>query len=130
MVRYWRLLKVFSCEIGDAHELSRTGVQVAEDFPIIGNLAVTTHILINYSKANFFLKWSCKSKQCLYLHLKITFRLQDCKFLHIVCLSPDLKSSESLAKHGKTKANSLLQKLFNNLIQDVLEIIIVFEYCF
>ena len=89
--------------------LSRSGVQVAEDFSIIGKLAVTKYVLINYSKANFFLKRSFKSKQYLYLHQKITFRLQYCKSLPIVRFSPDLKSSESLAKYGKTKANSLFQ---------------------
>ena len=43
---------------------SRSGIKVAKGFPIISNLAVTTRITINHSRANFFLKWIPKSKQC------------------------------------------------------------------
>ena len=57
MVRYCRLsnvLKAFFCKIGDPHVFSRSGIKVVEDFPIINNLAVTTRITINFSRADFF----------------------------------------------------------------------------
>ena len=44
---------------------SRSGIKVAEGFPIISNFAVTTRITINYSRADFFLKWILKLKQCV-----------------------------------------------------------------
>ena len=68
MVRYCRLFnvfKAFSCKIGDSHVFSCSGIKVSEGFPIISNLAVTTRITINYSRADFFLKWILKSKQCV-----------------------------------------------------------------
>ena len=126
MVRYCRLfnvLKAFSCKIGDSHVFSCSGIKVSEGFPIISNLAVTTCITINYSRANFFLKWIFKSKQCV----KFTFRsknyftLQYGKSLSIVRLSLVLKSNESLPKYGKTKVNSFLgtMKLRSFLINDL-----------
>ena len=83
------------------------------------------------------LNWN--SKFSLHLDIKIIFNLQYRKSLSIVRLSPVLKSSESLLKHGKTKVNSLLGTmklrsfLINNLFKNVfihkdLGIIIVFEY--
>ena len=53
MARYCRLFnvfKAFSCKIGDPHVFSRSGIKMAESFPIIINLTVTTHITIDYSK--------------------------------------------------------------------------------
>ena len=114
MVRYCRLFnvfKAFSCKIRDPHVFSCSGIKVAEGFPIISNLAVTTHITINFSRVNFFLKQISKSKTvCLSLHLdlKIIFSLQYRKSLSIVRLSLVLKSSKILPKYGKTKVNSLL----------------------
>ena len=68
MVRYCRLfnvLKAFSCKIGDSHVFSCSGIKVSEGFHIISNLAVTTRITINYFRADFFLKWILKLKQCV-----------------------------------------------------------------
>ena len=44
---------------------NRSGIKVAEGFPIIINLAVATRITISYPRANFFLQWIFKSKQCV-----------------------------------------------------------------
>ena len=41
--------------IGDPHMFSRSDMKVAEGFAIISNLAVL-RVMINYSRANFFLK--------------------------------------------------------------------------
>ena len=49
--RLFNVFKAFSCKIGDPHVFSRSGIKVAEGFPIISNLAVTTRIKINYSRA-------------------------------------------------------------------------------
>ena len=57
MVRYCRLLnvfKAFSCKIRDLHMFSRSDIKVTEGFSVIGNVPVTTRILINYSTADFF----------------------------------------------------------------------------
>ena len=113
MVRYCRLFNVFeafSCKIGDPHVFSCSGIKVVEGFPIFSNLAVTTRIKINYSRANFFSSGSLNRNSVLSLHLdlKITFSLQYRKSLSIVRLSLVLKSSESLPKYRKTKVNSLL----------------------
>ena len=129
MGRYCRLFQVFevfSCMTGDPHVFSRFGIKVAEVFPIIRNLAVTTRITINYSRSDFFLKWILKSKQYvkLPLDLKIFFSLQYGKSLSMVRLSLVLKSNESLPKFGKTTVNSLLGTiklslfLINNLYID------------
>ena len=48
-----------------SHVFSRSGIKMAEGFPIVSNLAVTTRITINYSRAIFFLKRIFKSKQCV-----------------------------------------------------------------
>ena len=78
----------------------------------------------------------------LHLDLTITFSLQFGKSFSIVRLILALQSSESSPKYGKTKVSSLLgtmklrsflinnlfKKLINALIQEVLEIIIEFEY--
>ena len=113
---------------GDPHVFSRFGIKVAEVFPIITNLAVTTRITINYSRSDFFLKWILKSKQYvkLPLDLKIFFSLQYGKSLSMVRLSLVLKSKESLPKFGKTTVNSLLGTmklslfLINNLFKNFL----------
>ena len=84
---------------------------MTEGFSVISNLAVTTRIAINYSRADFFLSSeSLKRNKVLSLHLdlKIIFNLQNGKFLSIVRLSLVLKSSEALPKYGKTQINSLL----------------------
>ena len=83
---------------------------MAEGFPIISNLAVTTRIMINYSRANFFSSGSINRNSVLSLHLdlKIISSLQYGKSLSIVRLSLVLKSNESLPKYGKTIVNSLL----------------------
>ena len=107
---------------------SRFGMKVAEGFPIIRNLAVTTRITINYSRSDFFLKWILKSKLYvkLPLDLKIFFSLQYCKSLSMVRLSLILKSKESLPKFGETTVNSLLGTmklslfLINNLFKNFL----------
>ena len=121
MVRYCRLfnvLKAFSCKIGDFHVFSCSGIKVLEDFPIISNLAVTTRITINYSRADFFSYGSLNRNGVLslYLDLKIIFSLQYSKSLFMVLLSLVLKSNESLPKRKlkrklecKTKVNSLLE---------------------
>ena len=80
MVRYCRLFNVFeafSCKIGDPHVFSRSRIKVAEGFPIISNLAVTTRITMNYYRANFFSSGSLNRKSVLSLHLdlKIIFSL-------------------------------------------------------
>ena len=113
MVRYCRLFNVFeafSCKIGDPHVFSRSSIKVAECFPLISNLVVTTRITINYSRENFFLKWSLNWNSVLSLHLdlKIIFSLQYGKSLYTVRLSLLLKSGKSLPKYGKTKVSSLL----------------------
>ena len=131
MVRYCRLSNVFetfSCKIEDPHVFSHIGIKVAESFPIISNLAVTTRIMITYSRANFFSSGSINRNSALSLHLdlKIISSLQYVKSLSIVCLSLVLKSNESLPKYGKTIVNSLLGTtklrsfLINNLFKDVL----------
>ena len=51
--------------IEDPHVVSRSGIKMAEGFPIISNPAVTTRLMINYYRADFFLKWILKSKQCV-----------------------------------------------------------------
>ena len=83
---------------------------MTEGFSVISNLAVTTRIVINYSRAYFFSSESLKRNKVLslYLDLKIIFNLQNGKFLSIVRLSLVLKSSEALPKYGKTQINSLL----------------------
>ena len=107
---------------------SRSSIKVVEGFSIISNLAVTTRITINYSRANFFSSESLNQNSVLSLHLdlKITFSLQYGKSLSIVRPSLVLKSSESLPKYGKTKVNSLLEGmnlrsfLINNLFKNFL----------
>ena len=81
---------------------------LSADRPLISNLAVTTRITINYSRENFFLKWSLNWNSVLSLHLdlKIIFSLQYGKSL--VHLSLVLKSNESLLRYGKTKVNFFL----------------------
>ena len=69
----FNVFEAFSCKIGDPHVFSRSGGKVLEGFPIISNLAVTTHLTINYSRADFFLKWVLKSKQ----YVKFTFRSEN-----------------------------------------------------
>ena len=83
---------------------------MTEGFSVISNLAVTTRIAINYSRADFFSSESLKRNKVLSLHLdlKIIFNLQNGKFLSIVRLSLVLKSSEALPKYGKAQINSLL----------------------
>ena len=111
MVRYCRLLndfKTFSCKIRDPHVFSHSSIKVTEDLFVISNLAVTKRIAINYSRADFSLKWISES---LHLDLKITFNLQYDKFLSEVLLSLALKSTETLPKYGKTQINSLLGNL-------------------
>ena len=127
MVRYCRLFNVFegvSCKIGNPHVFHRSGINAAEGFPIISSLAVTTRIAINYSRANFVLKWIFKSKQCVKSTLRSKNYFQYGKYgksLSIVRLSLVLKSSESLPKYGKTKVNSRLgtMKLRPFLINDL-----------
>ena len=113
MVRYCRLFnvfKAFSCKIRDPHVFSRSGTKVAEGFPIISNLAVTTRITINYSRVDFFSSgsWNRNSVLSLHLDLKFIFSLQYGKSFSIDRLSLVLKSNESLLKYGKTKVNSLV----------------------
>ena len=118
----------FSCTIGDPHVLSRSGIKVAEGFPIISNLAVTTRITINYSRVDFFSSGYLNRNSVLSLHLdlKIIFSFQYGKSLSVVRLSLVLKSNESLPKYGKTKFNSLLEImklrsfLINNLFKNFL----------
>ena len=122
MVRYYRLFnafEAFSCKIGDLHVCSRSGIKVSEGFPILSNLVVTARITINYSRADFFLKWILKSKQCV----NSFFNLQYGKSLSTVRLSLVLKSNESLLKYVKTKVNSLLgaMKLWSFLINNLFE---------
>ena len=62
---YLTFFKAFSCKIGDPHVFSQSGIKMVEGFPIIRDLAVTTRITINYSRADFFLKWILKLKQCV-----------------------------------------------------------------
>ena len=113
MVGYCRLFNVFeafSCKIRYPHVFSCSGIKVAEGFPIISNLAGTTHITINYSRANFFScgSWNRNSVLCLRLDLKIIFSWQYGKSLSTLCLSPVLKSSQNLPKYDKTDVNFLL----------------------
>ena len=131
MVQYCRLFNVFKaffCKIGDLHMFSCSGIKVMEGFPIISNLAVTTRITINCSRANFFLNWILNRNSVLSLHLdlRVIFSLQYGKSLSIFCLCPVLKSSESLPKYAKTKVHSLLGTtklrscLINNLFKKFL----------
>ena len=46
---------VFSCKIRDPHMLSHPGIKVTEGSSVISNVAVTTPIATNYSRAEFFL---------------------------------------------------------------------------
>ena len=50
---------------------SRSGIKVVEDFPIISNLAVTTRITINFSRADFFSSGSLNGDNVLSLHLDL-----------------------------------------------------------
>ena len=64
--RLFNIFEAFSCKIGDFQVFSsHSGIKVAEGFHTISNLAVTTSKTINYFRANFFLKWIFKSKQCV-----------------------------------------------------------------
>ena len=59
MVKYFRLLNVFKalfCKVRDPHVFNRSVVKVVEGFSVISNLAITTRIAMNYSRADFFLK--------------------------------------------------------------------------
>ena len=76
MVRYCTLFKVFevfSCKIGDPHVFSHSGIKVTEGFSAISNLAVTTRIAINYSRADFLLKGIFETKYSV----KSTLRSKD-----------------------------------------------------
>ena len=93
----------FSCKIADSHVFSLSDIKVVEGFHIIINLAVTTRITINYSRANFFssgsFNWNCVLS--LNLDIKIAFSLQYAKSFSIVCFSLVLKKNDSLPKYGK-----------------------------
>ena len=92
---------LFSCKIADSHVFSFSDIIVVEGFHIIINLAVTTRITINYSRANFFssgsLNWN--SVLSLNLDIKIAISLQYGKSLSIVCFSFVLKKNDSLPKY-------------------------------
>ena len=101
---YLTFFKAFSCKIGDPHVFSHSRIKMS-GFPIISNLAVTTRIMINYSRANFFSSGSINRNSVLSLHLdlKIISSLQYGKPLSIVRLSLVLKSNGGLPKYGKRK---------------------------
>ena len=115
MVRYCRLFNVFdvfSCEIGNPHVFSHSGIKVADVFPI-SNLAVTTRIKINYSRANFFFSSGSLNRNSVFtLHLrsKNYFQFKYGKSRSIVRPSLFLKSSESLPKYGKNESSFPLRK--------------------
>ena len=132
MVIYCRLFNIFEAFSWWTPCVQWLWYKIGEIFSIISNLAITTRIMVNYSKLNFFLKWTWNwnSMFSLLLDLKITFSLQCGHPLSIVCLSLILKSSENLPKDGKTKVNSLLGKknFFIHWFAKFLGISIIFEY--
>ena len=59
MARYYTLFNVseaFSFRISDQRMFNHSVIKVVEVFFVRSNLAVTTRITINYSRADFFLK--------------------------------------------------------------------------
>ena len=89
---------------------SHSGIKVTEGFSVISNIAVTTPIVINYSRVDFFSSESLKWNKVLSLQVdpKSIINLQNGRFISIVCLSFVLKSSEALPKYDKMQINSLL----------------------
>ena len=69
-------LRRFPVRLENPHVFSRSGIKVAEGFPIKSNLAVTTRITINYFRAGFFLKWILESKQCVKSTLRSKIHFQ------------------------------------------------------
>ena len=131
MVRCYRLsniFEVFSCKIGDPHVFSCSGIKVTEGFSIISNLALTTRITINYSRAIFFVKWIFKLKQCIRsaLRSKNYFQFAIWQIFFYSSSYLVLKSSESWPKYGRTKVNSLLgtMKLRSFLINNLLNFLL------
>ena len=64
-----------------------SGVKVTGSFSVVRNLAVTTRIAINYSRADSFLQVN---------------------FFQLVRLNLTIRLSEVLPRYGKTQINSLL----------------------
>ena len=95
---YIMFLRCFPVSLGIPHVFTLSTIKLREGFSVISNsnLAVTTHITINYSRVIFFLKWFFKLKQVVPCTRtsRITFSLQYGKSLSIAPCSFVPKSSE------------------------------------
>ena len=81
---------------------SHPGIKVKESFSVTSNIAVATHIAINFSRVDFFFQSeSLKRNNVIsqHLDLKIAFSLQYSKFSSVVRLSRVFKSREVLRKY-------------------------------